>query len=114
MFKFMIEVPFSATFKSLFCKTFSLTENKSLEVESFWQPSTIIVIDLHRVKYDHAGFYFEFGLLGLSLSLNFYDRRHWNWDEDRFMTDEEIAAENEYYLRDSELREEFDEWKKTR
>jgi hypothetical protein len=54
------------------------------------------------------------GLLGLSLSLNFYDRRHWNYEEDRFMTDEEIAAENEYYLRDSELREEFDEWKKTR
>lgn len=33
---------------------------------------------------DHAGFRFEITLLGYELAFNFYDNRHWNYEEGRW------------------------------
>lgn len=34
---------------------------------------------------DHAGLLFNVSLFGRTFELNVYDRRHWNWLEDRWM-----------------------------
>lgn len=37
---------------------------------------------------DHAGFYFSVILLGLNLMFDFYDTRHWNYENDCFQATE--------------------------
>jgi hypothetical protein len=43
------------------------------------------------VRQSHAGLDMEFGLLGYCVHFNFYDNRHWNHKEGRWMfyTEEE-------------------------
>ena len=70
-------------------KVYSLTKNKSLEVQvSSWMDIWPIIGFGFRWsrKTDHAGFLIEFELLGLSAMVHFYDNRHWNdstnsWEE---------------------------------
>ncbi len=50
-----------------------------------------------RRKQDHAGIEFNTNLLGVDLDLNYTDIRHWNYDADRFETQEEIDQENFEY-----------------
>ena len=33
---------------------------------------------------DHAGLFFNIEVLGAWLSFNFYDSRHWNYDQNRY------------------------------
>ncbi len=41
------------------------------------------------VKQDHAGVNLELGLLGFEIHATIYDNRHWNTDENRWMTYDE-------------------------
>jgi hypothetical protein len=38
------------------------------------------------IREDHAGFEFDFGLLGWSVEYRFYDSRHWNYENDCWET----------------------------
>lgn len=45
----------------------------------------IIAFDLRvTTKCDHAGVDLWLGLFGYSVNLQFYDSRHWNYDEGRY------------------------------
>lgn len=59
-----------------------IKSNKILEIEAYYS-SFSHLIDLHlsySTKCDHAGVSFFITLLGLTLSIEFYDTRHWNCD----------------------------------
>lgn len=66
------------------CKDFSLTKNKSLEIQvSTWGNAyTLIGFDFCITRYQsHAGISLELELLNKSLIINFYDNRHWDYDK---------------------------------
>lgn len=44
-------------------------------------------------KGDHAGFDLRICIGAIFFCINIYDHRHWNWDEDRFMTDKDCEDE---------------------
>lgn len=69
------------SFKNLFFYFRPITKNKYVEFEiskSNWYLFKID-IDLSFRGKDHAGFRFEFVILGLEVSLHFYDSRHWDY-----------------------------------
>jgi len=73
-----------------------ITKNKAFSIQldkGLWGGSfPIIGISFSYWPYqDHAGPKFEVQLLGLTLILNLYDRRHWFYEEGRWMTDEEMS-----------------------
>lgn len=72
-----------------------LTENKCycFQVSKYNDRLFKIGIDLRWRNRDHGGIEFEFVLLGYTINFNFYDRRHWNYEEGRWMTSEEHRAE---------------------
>lgn len=48
---------------------------------------------------DHAGFEFTIEVYGFYFSLQFRDKRHWNYKENRWVTDAEAKAEYEEWNR---------------
>ena len=74
------------TYKKLFSNLTKVTENKSLYIELLQTHSTLIgfCVDIHPVKSSHAGFDVNFALFGYSLQIEFFDERHWNFNEDRW------------------------------
>jgi hypothetical protein len=44
-------------------------------------------------KCDHGGIHFMFVLLNFIVEWEYCDGRHWNYEANRYMTDEEIATE---------------------
>lgn len=65
-------------FKNLFCKDWKLSKNKSLEFQIYKCEDLIEVKFRFTTKEDHAGAELGFALFGLHISLNFYDHRHWD------------------------------------
>lgn len=65
----------------------------------FWEAQIIKSPELIRFEFevttqqDHAGFNIELALLGYQISFIFYDNRHWNSEEGRWM----IYTEEEGY-----------------
>jgi hypothetical protein len=71
------------SFKNIFLYFKRITKNKFIEFEISKSNWFLFKIDIElsfRGK-DHAGFRFEFVILGLEFSLYFYDCRHWNYDK---------------------------------
>lgn len=48
-------------------------------------------------KQDHAGIAFNLDIFGFFIYYTYHDIRHWNYDEDRWETQEEIDAQNTEY-----------------
>ena len=46
---------------------------------------------------DHAGITFHLDILGFFIYYTYHDIRHWNYEEDRWETQEEIDQQNEDY-----------------
>jgi hypothetical protein len=72
-----------------------ITKNKAFSIQfdkGLWGGCfPIIGINFNYWLYqDHAGPKLELQLLGLTLILNLYDRRHWHYDQGRWMTDQEM------------------------
>jgi len=57
----------------------------------FWEIQVIKNDNLFRLEFgfttrqDHAGVNLELGLLGYEIHFTFYDNRHWNYEENRWM-----------------------------
>ena len=66
----------------------------------FWElqimkSDDIISVDMRiSTRCDHAGLDLWLGLLGYSINFNFYDNRHWNDKESRYMV---YSEENGYH-----------------
>lgn len=88
-------------------ETLKLDKNCDLEFTIGWNwGSPRIYIELLSLfkfhfewnrKSDHAGIRFYLFILGLDIDYSYHDIRHWNYDEDRWETQEEIDAEIEKY-----------------
>jgi hypothetical protein len=85
-FNFNLRNPWSKEFKNLW-STFYVTpfKNKFIELEVY-KDSSIISFNLNwTIQQSHAGLDFEIGLAGYCMHFNFYDNRHWNHEEGRWM-----------------------------
>lgn len=83
--------PWSQEFKNLWNRSWYVFKNKYIELE-FYKDSSMISVNVSwTVRQSHAGLDIEFGLLGYCVHFNFYDNRHWNHKEGRWMfyTEEE-------------------------
>ena len=72
------------------CKYFKLSRYKGFEIQFEFLTrlsSEWLRLNLEtRSKTDHPGIYFELTLLKLfSLIFNFYDSRHWDYDNNKFL-----------------------------
>jgi len=48
----------------------------------------LLVVDIHKLEQcDHAGFYLELSVLNITLLFNFNDTRHWDYDNNTFLTE---------------------------
>lgn len=63
-----------------------ITENKkfSIQLSYFKWWNFFSVQFMCPIKQSHAGPYFDLTILGLTLIVNYYDRRHWDYDLNRW------------------------------
>lgn len=91
-FNFNIRNPWSEQFKNYWSRAWDTPfKHKFIELE-FYKDSTLLsIIFVHTIHQSHAGLDIELGLLGYNVHFNFYDNRHWNYEEHRWMiyTEEE-------------------------
>ena len=59
-------------------------ENKFLELEVFKDTTVVSFMFRLATRQSHGGLMIELGLLGYSLSFNFYDNRHWSYELGRY------------------------------
>lgn len=105
-FKFRVDNPWfkpRSDFKSrdYYWKDVKLSENKNFEIQiSRFERSHLldVAIDLGWWGRDHAGPELDLNVLGYMFNAKIYDSRHWNYDEHRWMTDEEAKAEADEWL----------------
>jgi hypothetical protein len=66
-------------FKNLWNRCWIISKNKNLELE-FYKDSAIFASSFSFGPFsrDHGGFDFSIALFGYCFSLNFYDIRHWD------------------------------------
>lgn len=71
---------------NIIAKSFSVTKNKSLEIQ-LTLFSNIFQFGVNfdwRRKCDHAGIYFDIQVLGLFLGISISDNRHWNYETNAY------------------------------
>ena len=77
--------PFSKYFKSLVSVDRPLTTNTALSFDVCVDASELLVIGIDWTRRcSHAGVAVSFALFGLSVSMEWYDTRHWNYEKHRF------------------------------
>jgi len=73
-------------FKTLWSRSSKLAKHKAYECQVIYEPSTLLLFSLRgswRGR-DHAGLAVGLGLLGLNLDFNLYDRRHWDYKNQKW------------------------------
>jgi len=82
--------PWSHKFNNLWADAYATCfKNKFIELEVY-QSSCILSFMLNwSFRQSHAGLDIELGLLGYCVRFNFYDNRHWNIAEGRWMRSDE-------------------------
>ena len=76
----------NADLRDQFFKCWSLSKNKSLEVQVSDGSNALIGFDIRAsVREDHAGIMFTIYLFRRFLYVSFYDNRHWNDEENRYV-----------------------------
>lgn len=90
-FNFNIRNPYSQQFKNLWCKMWGVNLHKYIELEVYKDSSLLYINFNWTIRQSHAGLDIELGLLGYCVHFTFYDNRHWNYEEGRWMfyTEEE-------------------------
>lgn len=68
--------------------------NKHIELEYMRDTSILSFSFRLTTRQDHAGLMIDLGLLGHCFSFNFYDSRHWNGKEGRWMIYNEENGEH--------------------
>jgi len=81
---FGIAWPWSHRWDNLSNMDCSLSENKALEINVY--RNSILLEARLEISHaeDHAGATVWLGLLGFNLEIRFYDKRHWNYDANRW------------------------------
>jgi hypothetical protein len=83
-FNFNLTNPFSHRWANIKSLAFQVSKNKFIEIEAY-KDNTIVSCTLRlTTRTDHAGLMLDLGLLGYTVSFNFYDTRHWNEEAGRY------------------------------
>lgn len=83
-FSFGLRNPFANRWDNIFNKSKQISKHKFAEFEVY-RDTTIVSISFRwTTRQDHAGMMLELGLLGYTVSGQYYDTRHWNEEEGRF------------------------------
>lgn len=92
---FNIRNPWGNTFKHLWNKMYVTPwKTKYVELE-FYQASILLMFNVSwTIRTSHSGVDFELGLLGYCCHFQFYDNRHWNHTEGRWMRYNEELGEH--------------------
>lgn len=75
-----------------------LTENKAYNIQLDRFEAYDLVdfdLDINFHRQDHAGPSLNISLFGYTLFLQIYDKRHWNYDEDRWETVGDVLLRDE-------------------
>lgn len=85
---------FRSVFKNLFHKSWDLSKNKNLEIQVIYNSRMLFLIEANLMfgGRDHGGLELCLGLFGLELLMEMPDRRHWNNEQNRWETEEEMKA----------------------
>jgi len=83
---FNLRNPWTNEFKNLWCKSYVTPfKHKFIELE-FLKDSTVVSFMFNwTIRQSHAGLGIVLGLFGYNVHFNFYDNRHWNVEEGRWM-----------------------------
>jgi hypothetical protein len=82
---FNIANPWSDRFKNLWCRAYKTPfKNKFIELELLKDSSIVSFMFRLAGRQSHGGLSIELGLLGYSFNFNFYDNRHWNYEDNRY------------------------------
>jgi hypothetical protein len=94
-FGFNIANPWCKRWSNIWNKVYSTPHpSKYIEIEVF-KDSTIANFSFRfATRQNHGGLTVEAGLLGYSFLFNFYDIRHWNAEEGRWMQYSEELGEH--------------------
>lgn len=92
-FSLNIHNPWSKRFSNLWCRSYATPfTNKYIELEVYKDTSIVSFSVQLTARRDHSGLSIELGLVGYSFNFNFYDNRHWNYEEKRWMFHTEEAG----------------------
>jgi hypothetical protein len=84
---FSLENPFGNKFKNLGGLSKTLTKNKALELQHCYDASTLIRFEFdYSIKRDHAGLQINFALFGYTVYFQIYDTRHWDYNNNQWIT----------------------------
>ena len=80
---------------TLFAKSYVTPfKNKFIELECYKDGHLLSFMLNWTICQSHAGFDLELGLFGYNFHFNFYDSRHWNTEEGRWMIYTEELGEH--------------------
>lgn len=77
------------------------TENKSYNIQFDRNEAYDLVdfdLDINFHRKDHAGPSLNISIFGYTLFLQIYDKRHWNYDADRWMHPDDVIEQDEMLL----------------
>lgn len=78
-----------AVFKSLFTTHYKISQFKQIEIQLMCDTTVILKFSFDwKRAVDHAGFEFSIGICFLELILNFQDCRHWDYNANRWLSNE--------------------------
>jgi hypothetical protein len=87
--------PLTREFKNYWCKYYVTPfKHKFIELELHTTNALVGFNFLWTTQRDHAGVDIQLELFGLCLHFNFYDNRHWNYKEGRWMIYTEELGEH--------------------
>lgn len=82
-FNFGLSNPFCSRWDNVYNRS-AVLGKKAVEFE-IYRDTTIVSFGFRwTTRQDHAGMNLELGLLGYTVSLQYYDTRHWNEEAGRF------------------------------
>ena len=83
-----IRNPWSDRFKNLWCRSWSTPfKNKFIELEVI-RDATLVSFHFNwTIQQSHAGLSLEAGIFGYCIQFNFYDNRHWDYENNCYETE---------------------------
>lgn len=86
---------YKAWSKNLFTAVYATPfKHKCIELECYKDGHLLTIMFNWSIRTSHAGVDFELGLFGYNFHFNFYDNRHWNHEEGRWMIYTEELGEH--------------------
>ena len=83
-FSFGLDNPFSSRWANVFSRSAFLGKHKAVEFEVYRDTTIISLMFRLTARQSHGGVILDIGLLGYSVSFQYYDTRHWNDEENRY------------------------------